>query len=92
MNGLLSIQTCVEILRALRSGDLADVPRQSHLTTLQREEALSWLKESSLIEQEEGSDRYKITRAGIEYFEAYDKFIKVLSGKKWNKVAITAQA
>lgn len=50
---------------------------------------LSLLRENALIEQDEFAG-YKITQNGIHFLKAYDKFIKVLSDRNWNKELIVS--
>jgi hypothetical protein len=87
MNDLVSNQECVKVLRAIRSGNGFHLPQYTHLTSMQVEMCLSLLEENSLIEKDE-SYGYKITQNGIQYLTTYDKFVKILSEKNWEKEQI----
>lgn len=89
MNDLSNNQISVKLLRAISSGASPHLARHNHLTTLQVEMCMSLLGENSLIEQD-GSGGYKITQNGIHFLNAYDKFIKILSDKNWNKQLIVS--
>jgi predicted transcriptional regulator len=89
MNNLTSNQVCIKLLREISSGAALHLQRHHHLTPLQVEMCLSLLRENALIEQDEFAG-YKITQNGIHFLKAYDKFIKVLSDRNWNKELIVS--
>ncbi len=81
---------CVGILETINHGPISDLSNHAGLSSWQLNNCLALLQKNLLIEYEEGSQIYRITKKGIQYLYYYKKIIESLSFKTRKKEEILA--